>query len=253
MKHRVNTLFFVTIIVLICLFLREESFFFWLLGFVVCLYVLIVGLGVFSMQYNYFLQSTTRLNGESCLLTFDDGPHEKYTPAILDILAKHNTKAVFFVVGEKVALYPEILQRIILEGHLIGNHSYSHNNFMSLFSQARLNEDIEKAQQIIEATVGFRPQLFRPPIGHTNPRYAKVLKEQALHCVGWTLHSYDTLYSDPAKLIKRVLSKLHVGNIVLLHDNLQITPQILDEFIVKAKDKGCIFVSSLNVESLRNR
>lgn len=252
MKHRINTVLFVITIVLIYLFLHEQSFFFPLLGIVVFIYLFIVGMGVFSMKYNYFLQSTTHLTDKFCLLTFDDGPHEEYTPVILDILAKHDIKAVFFVIGEKVVLYPDIVQRIVSEGHLIGNHSYSHNNFTSLFSKTRLYEDIDKAQKIIEETVGFRPRLFRPPIGHTNPRYATVLKAQKLHCMGWTLHSYDTMYADPMKLTARMLSKLYSGNIVILHDDLQITAQMLDQFIVKAKEKGNIFVSAANIQSVLN-
>ncbi len=250
MKHRINTLLFALAITLISLFLRESWFFIPLLILTGIAYLTILSLGVLFMQYNYFLKSTTRLNGDSCLVTFDDGPDPEHTPLILDILAKHDVKAIFFVVGEKVEQQPQIVKRIVSEGHLLGNHSHSHNNFTSLFSRKRLSAEIKQAQEVIESVSGTKVNLFRPPIGYTNPKYATVLGQQNLKCVGWTLRSYDSVYTDPKKLLQRLISRIKPGNIVLMHDNLKVATESLDTFLSKAKANGIIFASSSNIKSI---
>ena len=250
MKHRINTLLLALAITLISLFLRESWFFIPLLFLTGLVYLTILSFGVLFMQYNYFLKSTTRLNGDTCLVTFDDGPDPKYTPIILDILAKHKVKAIFFVVGEKVEQHPEIIKRIVAEGHILGNHSHSHNNLMSLFSRKRLQAEIVQAQTVIESVSETKVDLFRPPIGYTNPKYAAVLHQQKMKCIGWTLRSYDSVFTDPQKLLKRLISKIKPGNIVLMHDNLKVATESLDAFLSKAKTNGIIFASSSNIKSI---
>lgn len=252
MKHRINTLVFASLITLTCLFLRDFRYFIPLLILIAVVYLTILSLGVLFMQYNYFLKSTTRLKNSLCLLTFDDGPDPVYTAQILDVLAKHGIKAIFFVIGEMAMLHPELTKRIKTEGHLIGNHSYSHNNFMSMFSKSRLKEEISKAQDELESLLGERPVYFRPPIGYTNPKYAIVLRELKLKCVGWTLRSYDSVYKDAEKLSERLTKKIKPGNIVLMHDNLRVSAEALDSFIVQAKGNGIIFASQANIKSILN-
>lgn len=250
MKHRINTLGFALSLTLICLFLRETWLFIPLLVLVSIIFITALSLGVLFMQFNYFLKSTTRLKDNKCLLTFDDGPDPDNTPKILDILAKHNIKAVFFLIGEKVEQHPELTKRIKNEGHLLGNHSHTHNNFMSMFSKAKLREEIDKTQQSIRTVTDSEVQYFRPPIGYTNPKYAVVLRERKLKCVGWTLRSYDSVFTDPLKLEQRLLTKIKPGNIVLLHDNLEVTAAALDSFISKAKTNGIIFASSSEINTI---
>ena len=250
MKHRINILFLAFSVTLICLFLRDTWYFIPLLIAVSLIFFVILSLGVLFMQYNYFLKSTTRLKGKECLLTFDDGPDPKHTAHILDILAKHNVKAMFFVIGQKVEQHPELVKRIVNEGHLIGNHSHTHNNFMSMFSKARLREELDTARNTIESVTNSKVEYFRPPIGYTNPKYAVVLRERKLKCIGWTLRSYDSVYTDSEKLLQRLISNIKPGNIVLLHDNLKVTSNTLDAFISKAKANGIIFASSSDIKSI---
>ncbi|OFZ55793.1 MAG: hypothetical protein A3D92_13010, partial [Bacteroidetes bacterium RIFCSPHIGHO2_02_FULL_44_7] len=215
MKHRLNTLVLAVNITLVCLFLKESPYFIHFLVAAGLLYFIVLSAGVLFMQFNYFLPAMTRLNSDFCLLTFDDGPDPEITPEILDILKRHDIAALFFVIGYKADDHPDLVRRIQAEGHLLGNHSYDHNVFMSLFTRKRLREDIGKAQESIEKITGKRPHYFRPPIGYTNPRYAKVLVEKSLLCVGWTLRSYDSIFKQPHKLVQRLRKRIRPGTIVL--------------------------------------
>ena len=152
MKHRINILVFSVAVVATCLFLSEHPYFYTILFFLGLAFFLTLSAGVLFMKFNYFLQNKTHLKSNRVLLTFDDGPHPELTPKILDILDRHEIKAIFFVVGSKLSVNPEITQRIIHEGHIIGNHSQDHNPLMSLFSKARLLKEITSAQETIELT-----------------------------------------------------------------------------------------------------
>jgi peptidoglycan-N-acetylglucosamine deacetylase len=252
MKHKINVLFLAVSVGLICLFFFETPYFIPLLVTVGLLFLIIMSLGVLFMKFNYFLHSVNRIQNDFVLLTFDDGPDPEKTPKVLDILAKHNIKAIFFMIGNKAEQQPELIRRVVAEGHLIGNHSYAHNNFMSLFSKKNLKADIEKNQMVLEELTGRKIPFFRPPIGYTNPTYAKVLKEMRLTNVGWTVRSYDSVYKEPNKLIERLLSKIAPGSIVLLHDNLQVTVDALDHFIAKATANGIKFANGETIKTIQH-
>lgn len=250
MKHRVVTLIFVFLVAIVGLFLSEKQYFVPLIIAILSVYLAILTLGVLFMQFNYFLVSKTRLSHQKCLLTFDDGPDPETTPKILDILKKNEVSAIFFVIGTKVKAEAEIARRILAEGHMIGNHSNTHNNFMSLFTKKSLHEEIEGFNATIGEATGSKTDLFRPPIGYTNPRYASVLKKRNMKCVGWSLRSFDTVIKDRDGLLNRLLTKIRPGKIVLLHDNLPITADILDAFITKSKANGIIFATTSDIKTI---
>jgi peptidoglycan/xylan/chitin deacetylase (PgdA/CDA1 family) len=250
MKHRFNILLFAVNLTWISFLLKESPYFVWALVGASLLFVLILSVGVINMRFNYFLPALTRLNSEYCLLTFDDGPDETLTPHVLDTLQKYEIAAVFFVIGTKAESHPALIHRMLEEGHLIGNHSYAHHPFMSLFSLGKLREDIGKAQLTLEKLTGKKPHLFRPPIGYTNPRFARVLGEKALLCVGWTLRSFDSVQKTPGQLARRLLRKIKPGQIILLHDNLKVSADALEEFIVESRKNGIKFVSSANIKEI---
>lgn len=252
MKHKINILFLALSVGLICLFFYESKWFTLLLIAFATLFFFILSLGVLFMKYNYFLRSVNRIKNDFVLLTFDDGPDPEKTPKILDILAKHNIKAVFFMVGNRAEQHPELVKRVVAEGHIIGNHSYAHNNFMSLFSKKNLRADIEQNQVVLEKLTGRKTPFFRPPIGYTNPKYAQVLKEMQLTNVGWTLRSYDSVYKEPNKLVERLLSKIAPGSIVLLHDNLQVTVDALEDFILQATANGIKFANGETIKTIQH-
>jgi len=171
-------------------------------------------------------------------LTFDDVPDPRFTPKVLDILKKHGVKATFFVVGSRAKKHPELLRRIHHEGHIIGNHSYSHTPQLTVSLKKNLEADFRRCNDIIKTLTGAEVRFFRPPFGVTNPRYAKVLKKLDLQSVGWSLRSFDTVIKDPQRLLRRITKKLENGSIVLLHDTQAINLQTLPGLIRFCEENG---------------
>ena len=250
MKHKINVLILQLLLLVTCLLMYEQPYFYIMIISITALFLTILITGVLFMKFNYFLKSITRLKSSKVLLTFDDGPHPKYTPLILDTLLEHKVKAIFFIVGKRLKNHPEIGKRIIKEGHIIGNHSQEHNPMISTFSRKRLMKEICDAQNTILESTLFKTSIFRPPIGYTNPNYSAVLRELNMKCIGWTLRSYDSIYKTPHKLVKRLIHKTKPGNIVLLHDNLSVTCSSLENYITEAKSNGIIFVSSEEIKTI---
>jgi peptidoglycan/xylan/chitin deacetylase (PgdA/CDA1 family) len=176
-------------------------------------------------------------------LSFDDGPHPEYTPQTLNILKQYDLKATFFVIGARIAGNENILKRIHTEGHQTGNHSFSHKNTFPLLGAKKMAADLLQCEQAIEQVTGCAVKWFRPPFGVTNPNVAKAVKIRNYKVAGWSIRSLDTVKTDKDKVVRRVVSKLHPGAVVLLHDHLPDTPYILEQIIVQAKEKGYEFVT----------
>src|SRR5271154_3287780 len=132
--------------------------------------------GVMVLRLRVFVDALVRgpRGARGVALTFDDGPHPRGTPRILEILARRGVRATFFVVGRKVEDHPEVLRAIVDAGHGVGLHSYAHDRLFSLRGERRVRDDLERGLAALERVLGHRPMLFRPPIGHTNPTIARV-------------------------------------------------------------------------------
>ncbi len=180
---------------------------------------------------------------DTIFLTFDDGPIPEVTPKVLDLLQKYSAKATFFMVGENVQLYPELYQRVISEGHAVGNHSFNH---LKGFSTP--NEDyfinIEKASKYIDSS------LFRPPHGQIKPSQIKVLNKR-YKIIMWSVLSGDF---DP-KLnydicTKNVIENAKNGSIIVFHDSLKAEKNMLpalENTLVYFSKKGFDFRSLKNL------
>jgi peptidoglycan/xylan/chitin deacetylase (PgdA/CDA1 family) len=190
-----------------------------LFAVVLVVFLIIIGLGVVFPQMNFFGKFICRgKNSRRCLaLTFDDGPDARSTPQLLDLLKEAKIEATFFCVGKKVAANPELSARIIREGHLLQNHSYSHSPFTNFFSIARLRMELSQTQAAIQAATGTVPQFYRPPMGLSNPRTFRAAQSLGLKVIGWTIRSLDTIFTDPKKIVARI-ARLEPGAIILLHD-----------------------------------
>lgn len=154
-------------------------------------------------------------------LTFDDGPHAQYTPALLDILERYRAKATFFVVGESAAQHPELLERIVANGHALANHTWDHPS-MDLLTRAKRREQLRRCAAALEPYGGDN-KLFRPPYGNQS-RIARL--DAALlgyEVIAWTHHCYDWLEHDAEFLSEQMAKKLSPGSIFLLHDALYRT------------------------------
>ncbi len=161
-------------------------------------------------------------------LTFDDGPAERFTEEILDILRERNVKATFFVCGEHVDRYPEIVRRIHAEGHTLGNHTYSHP-FLYFHTRRFFAQEIDRAQEAIEKAVGARPRFFRPPYGARWLGLYSVLGQRNLRLVNWSDTGYDWKL-DAEGIVRETLKTLGPGSIILLHDGLRsFRPREIDQ------------------------
>ncbi len=184
-------------------------------------YVTLMLLGVFFLRLRMFVDAVCRGadDARGVALTFDDGPCPVHTPQVLDLLDRAGVKATFFVIGHKAEAHPNIVRDIVARGHVLGSHSYAHSRAFSLLSKAAVQADIERSLVTLEKITGSRPALFRPPIGHTNPRIAKVVDELDLTVVGWSVRALDGVASATAdRVARRVVPQLEDGAIVLLHD-----------------------------------
>ncbi len=190
------------------------------------------------------------MKNRKVLLTFDDGPDPVITPKILSLLTEYQLTAIFFVIGKKAEQHPEVIQQIINDGHLLGNHTYHHSNFFSLQRQSLVGEDLQKCDAVIAQLTGQSPVFFRPPIGYTNPRIARVVRKMNKRTMGWRLRSYDSILKTPAKLLHRLTRSVRPGDIILLHDNLPQSAEVLAEFIQQSQKNGIIFASQEDIQVL---
>ncbi len=207
--------------------------------------LLILVLGVINIQWNYFLiayHKSTHLE-KKISLTFDDGPYLEFTPQVLDILRENQIQATFFCIGQNVEKYPELIKRITEEGHTLGNHSFTHSQFIDFKTSEGWKKEIENTDQIIFDLTGKKPSLFRPPYGITTPHLAKVIKQTKHKVIGWTVRPYDTVEQPTEKIIQKLKSKTQDGNIILLHDTHSRIIPVLQEIIPYFKSKNYTFVT----------
>lgn len=150
-------------------------------------------------------------------LTFDDGPDPRFTPQILDILQEYNVPATFFVMGARAEAFPELTQRMYNEGHIVGNHAFWHPNLVE-GDVAMLEREVNQAEDVIHEILGYRTKLFRAPYGFLYPELVEKLGEMDYTVVGWSVDSLDWREQGGEDTAYTVLSNIHPGAIVLLHD-----------------------------------
>ena len=174
-------------------------------------------------------------------LTFDDGPYPEVTPFILSILKKENVKATFFLVGQQIEKFPDLTERIIKNGHLIANHSYSHKNGWFTSKEKYLN-DIESCQRLMPDN-----KLFRPPYGKITKTQITLLKEK-YKIILWDVLSYDFNQKiSPKRVQENIIKNTTSGSIIVMHNNpvsFNNIQLVLEKSIKKLKAKGYNFSTS---------
>ena len=156
---------------------------------------------------------------ETPLITIDDGPHPETTPALLDLLDEHQTKAVFFVVGDRVNQWPDLAREIVRRGHVIGNHTMTHpaKSFWMLGPRGTWRE-IADCQQAIQQATGVEARWFRAPVGHYNFFTHPALRVLNLQLMSWSARGLDGVDSNADRIVNRIIKHLRPGSIVLLHE-----------------------------------
>jgi peptidoglycan/xylan/chitin deacetylase (PgdA/CDA1 family) len=176
-------------------------------------------------------------DGPCIALTFDDGPTPDVTPRILDVLRDKGVRATFFFVGSRVETNPELVRLVRNEGHVIGNHTYSHPLLFCFLTPGQLRYELNRGQDAIRQATGETPTIFRSPVGLRHPLLAPALVRTGLAFVLWSIRAYDTRPHTVESLRQRILDRARPGAIVLLHDRagrgssvmLEVLPGLIDE------------------------
>ncbi len=178
-------------------------------------------------------------------LTFDDGPHYKYTAEILDILAEYDVRATFFVVGSLAEKYPELILRELSDGHEIASHTWSHPH-LNMISKAALENELTVTEEFLYELAEYRPRLFRPPEGKCPENVLRVAAEMDYEVILWTVDTLDWAHTPSDTIARNVLDNTESGSIILCHDfvgGVSPTPDALLKFIPELKRNGYEFVT----------
>lgn len=178
-------------------------------------------------------------------LTFDDGPHPRYTDEILDLLSEYDARATFFVIGKNVELYGAATERAVREGHEIGNHTYSHPT-LSALSAHELTREILSSEAIIEERTGKSPSYFRPPEGYCTADVCRTAAAAGCDVILWSIDTRDWSGIGSDRIVERVLAEVTPGAIILFHDYIaknSPTPKALKKILPRLSAAGYRFVT----------
>ena len=197
----------------------------------------------FLKQYNAYFCGNSE--DKKIYLTFDCGYENGYTPAILDALEKHNVKAAFFVVGNYLETSPDLVKRMVEEGHIVGNHTYHHPDMSQISDPASFQEEITSLEKKYQEITGLVMQKFyRPPQGKYSESNLKMAQELGYQTVFWSL-AYVDWYVDQQptqeEAYAKLLPRIHPGAVVLLHSTSKTNAEILDDLLTKWEQEGYTF------------
>ena len=212
---------------------------FWIIPGLALLYVIFLITVSTNVRFNFFvksLNSNPEIKKKQIALSFDDGPAEQ-SLAILEVLRRFETQAAFFCIGKNIKARPEIFQKIIAEGHIVGNHSFSHTRLMGALSRRQLIEEIKACNETAFEASGLNLRLFRPPFGIVSPKTRDALKATGMTSIGWSIRSFDAVLSSEEVIFKRVKKRIKPGAIILFHDNNEKTAVVLERLLLLLQEK----------------
>jgi peptidoglycan-N-acetylglucosamine deacetylase len=244
LNFRSASIFMAILVFMVFLLMDARIEFLWIALPLGLIYLIMLVIGSVRIKSGFYLEALCKgiTHEKVVALTFDDGPDEKFTRIILDILDKQQVTATFFIIGSKAEKQQELLRQVVAKGHVIGNHSYSHAFFFDLFGRKKMEQDLLKAENVIMNVTGRKPVFFRPPYGVTNPVLAKVTKNMNYKVIGWSVRSLDTIKKDENEILRRIKKGLHPGAVILMHDDMEITAEVLEKVILMIKEEGYRFV-----------
>ena len=239
LTHKINTGFFLAVIIFLAVYSNYNMLPLWVFIIPITLWVIITGFGSAFVQSGYHIKTLNKSSattGRKIAITFDDGPTSE-TLKVLDLLKRYNVKATFFCIGKQIKKYPEIFQKVINEGHTVGNHTFNHLPEMGFFSVAKILNELESTDVLIKQHAS-KPLLFRPPYGVTNPNLAKAIKRTGHFVIGWNIRSLDAVIKDENKIFNRIKTRLAPGSIILLHDTSQKTVNVLEQLLILLQEQN---------------
>jgi len=183
-------------------------------------------------------------------LTYDDGPNDPHTLRLLEVLAKHNVRATFFLIGRYVQQRPDIVRELAEAGHVIGNHTFNHP--LLIFKRpSELRAQLEDCDRALTDAAGEHSNLFRPPFGGRRPAVMRIARKMGLKPIMWDVTGYDWNAPSTEHIEHRVTSRVRGGNVILLHDgghhnfgaDRSFTITATDRLISRYKDEGYEFAT----------
>lgn len=195
-----------------------------------------------TISSGVWLKAECRGQDGNVYLTFDDGPEPGRTEEILEILSERGAKAIFFLIGSKIEGNEALVRRMLAEGHRIGIHSWSHSWKFPLMSSRAISDELERCRKILEDIAGGPVMLFRPPFGVLNPNVARAVRRLGLRTIGWSLRTFDTSLlgknGGMERILEKIDSKLDNGAVILLHDRLEGSGELLRAILGLVQRRG---------------
>ena len=187
---------------------------------------------------------------KSIALTYDDGPNDPHTFRLLDVLARHNARATFFLIGRYVQQRPDIVRELASAGHVLGNHTFTHP-LLIFKSASEIRDELTRCRTAIQDAVGEHSNLFRPPFGGRRPATLRIARQLGMEPIMWNITGWDWNAPPAAEIERKVSRKIRGGNIVLFHDgghkqmgaNRSQTVLATDHLITRFKSEGFAFQS----------
>lgn len=234
LKHQITAIVFISILLL----LKIASFFivieisYFILVASIWLAVVLWGSSFISSNYHVKSYCSNPLETEKKIaITFDDGPNPN-TLLILEVLKRHNVKAAFFCIGKNIEKHPEIFEQLIIENHIVANHSYGHSSLFDFFRKSQVIEELNKTDAIIAKALGKKPLFFRPPYGVTNPSIRRALEATKHKLIGWNVRSLDGIIKSEKIIFNRIIKGVKPGAIILMHDTTFESVSVLEQLLL---------------------
>jgi len=233
-------------IIIVCLLLLQVWVTIPLIVYIgmIAVYFVFLIYGSCSVRSNFFMKvlCEAKTTEKIIAISFDDGPVPLYTPHILKVLKEHGVPAAFFCIGRRIVQNESLIREVHDQGHIIGNHSYSHTPLFDMLPSNRMLQDVRLADMALSQSLGLKPKLFRPPYGITTPAMKKVMAKGDYTAIGWDVRSFDTMATNENRFLDKLMKLLHPGAVILLHDTQKITLSVLPRFILAARNEGYEFV-----------
>jgi peptidoglycan/xylan/chitin deacetylase (PgdA/CDA1 family) len=156
-------------------------------------------------------------NSRQIALTYDDGPNDPHTQRLLEVLAKHNVSATFFLIGKYVLQRPDLAQEILRAGHIVGNHTFTHP-LLVFKSDSEIKRQLSECRAALQHALGDHSNLFRPPFGGRRPAVLRVARELGVEPVMWNVTGYDWNAPPAAAIERKLAGQIRGGDVILLHD-----------------------------------